>query len=512
VAPDFERPSWVEARPEGALGSYLRALRAHRALFVAVVLAVLAGSVAWLVVRTPEYQASAQLLINPLPQEDETFLGLPVIRDSGDPTRTIQTAATLLHSSDGAALTAQRMGGSATAEGVLRAVDVQPEGQSNIVAVTAHADGAGRAARLANTFAESMLEVRDAALRRDLDEVVARLESSEARLAGGDATAAADVERRIAQLDAVRRSGDPTTLFAGRASVPSAPEGAPAWLIVVLALLAGVILATGATLLVEILTPRRLREEEELAMLDDTRVLARVPELPRAWRRRRRKSPLVAPPGVLASFRGLQLQLAVQDGDHRTMLFTSASAGDGKTSSIVDFALELADGEQDVILIDLDLRKPMLAQALGVTAHTSLEAALAPGGRLDDALVPVPGLPTVSVVPGIADTRLATLEQIGQRLPGLLTEALSMAAYVLIDTAPLGEVGDALPLVGAVDDVLVVVRLDNTSLASVEVVHELLRRARKPPTGYVVVGAGPKGARGSYDRGHRPAAPATAIR
>jgi Mrp family chromosome partitioning ATPase/capsular polysaccharide biosynthesis protein len=506
---ELKRPPWVEPHSEGALGSYLRSLRAHRVLFGAVVLAVLAGSLAWLAVRTPEYQASAQLLINPLPQEDETFLGLSVIRDSGDPTRTIQTAATLLHSSDAAGLTARRIGGGATADDVLRAVEVQAEGQSNIVAITAHADDAAEATRLANTFAQSTLDVRAAALRKDIDRLVQRLEDG---TLGTDAAARADVEGRLATLKAARTSGDPTTLLAGTASVPSAPEGAPAWLIAALALLAGLILATGAALLMETLTPRRLREEDELAVVDDVRVLARVPALPRAWKRLRRTSPLVVPSPVQASFRGLQLQLAMQDGNHQTMLFTSASAGDGKTSSVVDFALELADGDAEVILFDLDLRKPMLAQALGVSAQTSLEAALAPGGQLGDALVPVPGLPSISLVPGVADTRLATLELIGERLPDLLAEALAMAAYVLIDTAPLGEVGDALRLVGAVDDVLVVVRLDHTSLASVEVVEELLRRARKPATGYIVVGAGPKGARGSYASSHRTTPATSAIR
>jgi Mrp family chromosome partitioning ATPase len=497
-----------ESQTEGALGSYVRSLRAHRVLFAAVVLAVLAGSLIWLVVRAPEYQASAELLVNPLPQEDETFLGLPVIRDSGDPTRTIQTAATLLHSPEGADLTARRIDDGMTGDDVLRAVEVQAEGQSNIVAITAHADGAAKASRLANSFAQATLDVRATALRRDIRQVVQRLESG-AR--GSDAAAREEVDARLAKLEAVRTSGDPTTLLASRATVPPAPEGAPGWLIAALALLAGLVLATGATLLMETLTPRRLREEEELAASDDVRVLARVPALPRTWKRRRQASPLVSAPPSPASFRGLQLQLAVQGGDHRTMLFTSASAGDGKTSSVVDFALELAAGEAEVVLIDLDLRKPMLAQALGVSAQTSLEAALAPGGRLADALVPVPGLPSVSVVPGVADTRLATLELIGARLPDLLAEALAMAAYVLIDTAPLGEVGDALRFADAVDDVLIVVRLDHTSLASVEVVQELLRRARKPAAGYIVVGASPKGPRGSYERSQPTTPAASAI-
>jgi Mrp family chromosome partitioning ATPase len=508
-SPEYERPTWGEAQSEGALGGYARALRSHRLLVVAVTLAVVAGSVAWLAIRTPEYRATAQLLVNPLPQDDEAFLGLPVIRDSGDPTRTIQTAATLLHSHDGAALAAERLGGGLTAQELLDMVEVQAEGQSNIVAVTAGAAGAERAALIANTFATATLDQRDAALRRELAPIVERLEAAGSRLDRTDVAAVAELEGRLAQLESVRRHGDPTTALSGRATAPASPEGAPAWLIMALAILAGLVLASGAALLTELLSPGRLRDEDELAALQSTPVLARVPEYPRKWVRRRRASPLLAPPSALAGFRGLQLQLAVDDGPHQTILVTSASSKDGKTTSVVNFALELAAAEQRVVLFDVDLRKPELAPALGVAASTDLRAALAPGGSLEDALVPVEGLPTVSVVPGIADARLSTLSQIAGRLPELIGEARSMAAYVLIDTAALGEVGDALPLVAAVDDVLLVARLDHTRLASLDVVHELLRRARKPAIGYVLVGGGTRGGRGTYGRAQRVVAPAS---
>src|SRR3989442_12870615 len=74
------RTSWADAGPgepaepgDGALGHYLRAIRAHVVLIVAVTLAALVGAVAWHQLRTPTYEASADVLVNPLPSDDPTF-------------------------------------------------------------------------------------------------------------------------------------------------------------------------------------------------------------------------------------------------------------------------------------------------------------------------------------------------------------------------------------------------------------------------------------------------------
>ncbi len=91
---------------EGALGPYLRAIRSHRMLVILVTLAAIAAAVAWTVLRTPSYSATAEMLVTPVAQEDQTFLGLPVLRDSGDPTRSVQTAANQIHSSAAAVRTA----------------------------------------------------------------------------------------------------------------------------------------------------------------------------------------------------------------------------------------------------------------------------------------------------------------------------------------------------------------------------------------------------------------------
>ena len=72
-------------------------------LVIVVTLAAIGASIAWIALRPPTYEATANILVTPLAQEDQTFLGLHVVREAGDPTRTVQTAATLIKSVRGGA-------------------------------------------------------------------------------------------------------------------------------------------------------------------------------------------------------------------------------------------------------------------------------------------------------------------------------------------------------------------------------------------------------------------------
>ena len=125
-------------RPEGALGPYLRAIRAHRIIVPVITLVAVLAAVGWLVHRSPTYESKAEVLVNPLPADDQTFFGIQVLRDTpGDPTRVVQTATTLFDSPLAARQAAQKLGPKWTLDDVQNDVKVEPEGQSNIIAVTA---------------------------------------------------------------------------------------------------------------------------------------------------------------------------------------------------------------------------------------------------------------------------------------------------------------------------------------------------------------------------------------
>jgi Mrp family chromosome partitioning ATPase len=70
----------------------------------------------------------------------------------------------------------------------------------------------------------------------------------------------------------------------------------------------------------------------------------------------------------------------------------------------------------------------------------------------------------------------------------LVEDAKALADYVIVDSPPLAEVIDALPLAQQVDEVLVVVRLGRTQLTKLQNLGELLARSEIEPVGFAVVG------------------------
>lgn len=471
---------------EGALSPYLRAIRAHKIAFIAIVAAALLGALLWLVIRSPTYEATAQLLVTPLPQDDQEFLGFELLRDSGDPTRTVQTAATLVESRVAAEATARQLGGDWTADKVLDAISIQPEGESNIVAVTAQADDPQLAARIANTFAATSLATRAKALRAQIDQELKRLR------AGDQPTAPpgeeSDVDLRIRQLEALQERGDPTLSLSQRATPPTSATGAGPLLVILLALLAGVALAAVATILLE-LTGGKVRDEQDAAEIFGLPVLARVPELPRRFRERKTGEPWIMPPLVREAFRTLAVQLD-RRGSGRVIMLTSASTGDGKTTSAINLATELAVEGRRTLLLDLDIRKPAVGVELGFASEQSHSALLDEDVSLESLVSPSPGLPSLSVL--AIDPRgpqdAALMEKLARRLPEIVAEARELAEFIVVDTAPVGEVSDALRFTRQVDEILVVTRPGHTNRSNAKVMRELMDGLDERPRGLVVIG------------------------
>jgi capsular exopolysaccharide synthesis family protein len=485
--------------PDGAFGSYLRAIRAHRFLVAALTLATLVSAIAWLSLRSETYEATAQMLVNPLPQSDETFLGLQLLRDSGDPTRTVQTAATLVESQEAANRAAAELGGGHTGESVLNDVEVEPQGESNVLAVTARAGSAAEATRMANEFAQAALDARNEALAEQIDAAIERLQTRVDQQSGGQTD---EQSASLEQLESVRSEGDPT-LQLSQPAVGATAIGTSRPVVLFMAVLAGLALGSVAAVLVE-MADRRVRTEDELLALFPLPVLARIPLYSRGqWRPPGPSSnglPWEMPPGVREGFRTLVAQLEGGDrGRGKTIVVTSASTGDGKTTSAINLAVSLAAGGESVILIDSDIRKPDVGATLGVTRAARLRQVLDGSSEIGSFLKPAPHLPQLSVLALRSDEGNTTLvETMNRRLPQLIDDAKARARYVVVDTAPLGEVSDSLHIAGDADDIVIVTRPGHSNRTNLVTMRDLLSRSGSLPTGFVVIGNMPGVSASSY--------------
>jgi Mrp family chromosome partitioning ATPase/carbon monoxide dehydrogenase subunit G len=478
-----------------AIGPYLRSVRRHWVLVLIVTL--LAGAVAGFTLyrSNPSYQANASILVTPLPEGDPNFLGIGVVLDTGDPARTVQTAAALVDSTQAAAATAKAMGHGWTTSRVQQAVNVTPEGQSNVLSVTASSTSRSEAAKLANSFARSALQYRATIVQHNIASELSALQSRVAALSNGSPGSSSqvnDISARIGELrSAQTNGGDPSLSISQPAQVPSSPSGAPRWLIVLLAVIGGFAVASVAALGLDFFS-RPLRDEDELGSLFPAPILATIPRV------RHRGSVPLSPsrftPAAFEQVRMLrvQLELGVQAP---VIMVTSAGAGDGKTTLVAALAATFSESGKRVIVMDLDFRKPNLARVLGVELP---EPGPLSDEKPNEALVPVPHLPNVKLLP-LPTGGPATVDAVMVRLPLLLAQAQRVVDCVILDTAPVGEVSEALRIAPMSETVVFVARPRHTDRRRLILARDLMHRAGVRVAGLVLVGqALPGGGYGGY--------------
>jgi Mrp family chromosome partitioning ATPase len=477
----------MPSREEGAYAPILRAVKAHLLLVLGVVVLAVATAGAWATTRAPKYDATAQILVSPV-SNGGAYSTLPAVvqESSADPQRTLQTATSVIESPAAALATAATLHGKWTQKTVGEAVAVQPRGESDVLSVTATAGGASEAASLANTYARSSISLHASLLAREASAQIGQLQARLKQLPAGENAAATQLATQMTALSSVAGGHDPNFSLLQTAPVPSAATGTSKKLIVVLALLAGLVVGVGAAAAIEYVN-RRVRDENEILSLYPLPVLSRVPALPGGTRQV--SSVELLPPRVREAFRTLQVQLpppAPRSGG-RAIVFTSASPGDGKTSSAVSFALVLAAAKYRVIVLDFDVRRPDVGRMLGV--HADLMDLFRTDRTLDELLVEPRTAPGVRVIGAQPQGEvIPLLEAVGRQLPELLGTARELADYVIIDTPPLGRVSDALRAAMTGDDIVLVARPGNTDRVELQHTRELLDRMGHTPTGLLVVG------------------------
>jgi len=165
------------------------------------------------------------------------------------------------------------------------------------------------------------------------------------------------------------------------------------------------------------------------------------------------------------------LHYANPDAPLRRVLVTSAGAGEGKSTTIANLAVSLAQADRSVLLVDADLRRPTIhaifrqQSAPGLSSHLAGDAILA--AVLLKTSVPNLSMVASGPVPPNPAELLAS-----RRMREFLEAAGERFDMVLLDSPPVLAVSDACALAPLVDGVLLVV-------GSGEAPQAALRRAKE---------------------------------
>lgn len=487
VNPRFANVTNLET-PAKSQARYWDALRQHWLVVLLVVVAGVTTAAVYSFTSKPRYEASADLLVTPIAGNDDTFTGINILREGAE-SRSVLTAARLVQTLSIAQDVQKRLHVHDDPQSLLGQIDVRPQSQSNILTIVAQATDATRAAALANAFAESLVAQRTDLFRQQLASVVGRLEARLKAIPDTTSPEALAISQRLGAVRALVGASDPTIAVAVPANVPqSAVWPRPAMSIAV-ALFASLILASGVALALEIFHPR-IRNEDTLLLEHRLPILARVPRMTsRTVHDYLTQQAL--PTVVLESYRTLLVNLAAagSGGSYpQTILVTSAVTGDGKTMTAVNLATTLAKTNMRVILVDGDLRRPMVGSVLGVPrirgtfgnvllGTSSVEDALVPARSYGDQLRVLASTPESGLL-----IDLLRSDRVDRALAALRLEA----DVVVIDSSPLNEVADALILADAVDAVVVAVRLGHTGRDQLLELRHTLARRGIAPVGFVV--------------------------
>ena len=150
---------------------------------------------------------------------------------------------------------------------------------------------------------------------------------------------------------------------------------------------------------------------------------------------------------------------------HNTIVVTSSKEREGKTLTVVNLGITIArETRQTVMLVDLDLRQPMIHSYLGISISPGIRDYFSDDVPLKDMLLN-PGIESLTVIPAGGRMPNST-EIIGSYRMELMVNEIKNRypdRYVIFDTPPLASCPDAIVLAGYVDTLLLVARSDYTT-------------------------------------------------
>ena len=183
------------------------------------------------------------------------------------------------------------------------------------------------------------------------------------------------------------------------------------------------------------------------------------------------------------------------DNAHKVILVTSPSSAEGKSTTVCNLGLALAEAGTSVLILDADLRRPAVARYLGIDGAIGLTNVLVNRVRIEQAVLPL--APALDVLPsGLMPPNPSELLG-SDRMVGLLAQLRRSYDVILIDAAPLLPVTDAAVLAPRADGVLIMVRHAKTRMPDVQAAKDSLDAVSGRILGSVLTMA-PTMARHSY--------------
>lgn len=179
------------------------------------------------------------------------------------------------------------------------------------------------------------------------------------------------------------------------------------------------------------------------------------------------------------SFRALRtsLLLSVAGREPQTVLLTSATPSEGKTTASLNLAAVLAQRDVRVLLIDADLRRPTVHHRFGLNGKVGLTSVLTGSMPLAEAVQNVSDLTNLDVLASGPIPPFPTEMLSSDAMRQLLAEARTRYTHIVMDSPPLLSVTDSVVLAREADAVVLIVRHGKSTKHAVRRARDLLIRS-----------------------------------
>jgi polysaccharide biosynthesis transport protein len=485
---------------EQALG----VLRRRAPLIALCVVIVAAAAYGFSKHEIKKYKATASLAFsdNPLSQQ---IAGLP----GSGPTNSSELLAQessnveLVKGGNTAAKTASLLGRGLTEQEVASSLSVAGQGESDVVDVSATSTSPALAVEIANTYTSQFVKEQRSANRQYFKSALVLVRKQLAALSpeqriGPDGL---NLQDRAQTLSLLAELKEGNVDVAAEARPPASLSSPKTSKNTVLGAFLGLLIGLGLAFVLERLD-HRIREPKELETIYRRPMLGGVPKsaaLSRAGRGKGRKRAVL--PSVEAEAFSLiraHLRFFNVDRDLRTLVIASASPGDGKTTIARHLAEAASRMGSHVLLMEVDLRRPTLAQQLNIASGPGLTDVLVGALSLDEATQSVDLLAPSG--DGVSGQELSVLTSgtvppnpgellESNAMHALLERARSVYDLVIIDTPPLTAVSDAFPLLTHVDGVVIVGWIGRSRRDVAEGLHQILDSSDTPVLGVIANGS-----------------------
>ncbi len=505
-----------------SLRDYLALLR--RQAIVVVLVSIVFGGAAFALSATqePSYQSEAAIQFNDISQEAGITTSLDLPSGSVSPFVRAASEAEKVTSIETAEKAADKLDTDIPPEALRAAISSSVGSQTIFVQITASWSDPEFAAKLANAFAEASISDENRQLTRALSSAIKnRKRVASGQLSDNSGNINLDVfnaRNQLGELTNLKELVDEGVVasaeVARRGEVPVSASSPRTTRNTVLGLIVGLSLGLLAAFVRDTLD-RRIRSTSDAHEQFGWPIVGRVGKTAMGATGIAPSSNgvVTVTPADLEAFRILRSNLASLDPSSppRTVLVTSGLPQEGKSTVAASLAAASAAAGQRTLLVDADLRRPVIAKRLGLGEGPGLADYLSGSAKPTEILNTVK-LPhqvrqghsatetngseearperTLICIPA-GDARGESAELLASdRARDFLDKVSRAYDLVVLDSSPLLATADPLELMAHVDAVLVCVRLSSSTADEARAVKDAIALLPERPSGLVVTGAG----------------------